>query len=99
MTAKLDDLPPVLRVAEVASVLRIGRNAAYALVASGDLPSIRVGRSVRVTRASLAIFLDPSGYARALQERIAPGSTRVTSPVADGSMTPEELFAHLGEKS
>jgi len=53
----LDELPPVLRVAEVASILRIGRNAAYALVASGALPGIRVGRAVRVSREALRRFM------------------------------------------
>lgn len=50
-------LPAVLKVEEVAAILRIGRNQAYRLVGSGELPSIRVGRSVRVTRAALARYL------------------------------------------
>ena len=35
-------------VGEVAEMLRIGRNAAYDLVARGEIPSVKVGRLVRV---------------------------------------------------
>jgi excisionase family DNA binding protein len=35
-------------VDEVAEMLRIGRNAAYDLVARGEIPSVKVGRLVRV---------------------------------------------------
>jgi excisionase family DNA binding protein len=62
--ADLDALPEVLTVAEVARVLRIGRNQAYALVGSDELPSIRVGRSIRVARSALHAMLsgtDPIG--------------------------------------
>ncbi len=40
----LDDLPVTLRVEELMPILGIGRNTAYALVRSGKLRSIRVGR-------------------------------------------------------
>jgi excisionase family DNA binding protein len=35
-------------IEEVAAMLRISRNAAYAMVAKGDIPSLRVGRLLRV---------------------------------------------------
>jgi excisionase family DNA binding protein len=35
-------------VDEVADMLRIGRNAAYDLVARGEIPSVKVGRLLRV---------------------------------------------------
>lgn len=55
----LAHLPPVLRVDEVAEVLRIGRRAAYDLVATGQLASVRVGhRTIRVPRAAVERFLD-----------------------------------------
>ena len=38
----------LLRPTEVATALGIGRSRAYALLASGELPSIRIGGSVRV---------------------------------------------------
>ncbi|MCX7626429.1 MAG: helix-turn-helix domain-containing protein [Candidatus Sumerlaeaceae bacterium] len=47
----------LLRVTEVAHLLGISRAKAYALVASGELPSIRIGRSVRVPRAALGHWI------------------------------------------
>jgi excisionase family DNA binding protein len=38
----------VLTIEEAASLLRIGRSAAYAAARSGEIPTIRVGRSLRV---------------------------------------------------
>lgn len=54
------DLPLVLTVADVASILGIGRHAAYTLIASGKLPCIRVGRLIRVSRDSLMRYLQQS---------------------------------------
>ena len=42
-----------LKVPEVAGVPRIARSRAYELVAEGEIPSIRIGRSVRVSRREL----------------------------------------------
>jgi excisionase family DNA binding protein len=52
------DLPAVLTVEEAADFLRIGRSAAYAAVKAGDIPSIRVGRQIRVPRHLLEVLLD-----------------------------------------
>ena len=54
----LDDLPVTLRVEELMPVLGIGRNTAYALVRSGSLRSIRVGRQVRIPKNALIEFLE-----------------------------------------
>ena len=56
MTA-LADMPAVLTVEEAAKVLRIGRTAAYAAARSGELPVIRVGRLLRVSRHGLEQLL------------------------------------------
>jgi excisionase family DNA binding protein len=56
----LDTLPPVLRVPEVAEVLRCDISTVYAMVRRGDLPSIRVGRNLRVSRDQLERFLEGS---------------------------------------
>lgn len=58
MTPKIEDLPILLTVNELASILRIGRNAAYQLVNNGDIPSRRVGRSIRIPRNALVRFLE-----------------------------------------
>jgi excisionase family DNA binding protein len=50
--------PDVLTVADIARVLRIGRNAAYRLVASGAIRSVRVGVAIRIPRSSLLRYLD-----------------------------------------
>ena len=38
----------LLRPNEAAELLGVGRSTIYALLASGDVPSVRVGRSVRL---------------------------------------------------
>jgi excisionase family DNA binding protein len=43
----------LLRPQEVAELLGVGRSKVYALLASGELPSIRVGHSVRVPAEAL----------------------------------------------
>lgn len=50
--------PGLLTVDEAATYLRISRAKAYQMAASGDLPTIRMGRSVRVRRDKLADWLD-----------------------------------------
>ena len=47
-----------LKVPEVAQVLRIARSRAYELVAEGEIPSVRIGRSVRVSREELDRWLE-----------------------------------------
>jgi excisionase family DNA binding protein len=47
-----------LKVPEVAEVLRIARSRAYELVAEGEIPSVRIGRSVRVNRRELDRWLE-----------------------------------------
>ena len=54
----LDDLPVTLCVEELMPILGIGRNTAYALVRSGRLRSIRVGRQVRIPKNALIEFLE-----------------------------------------
>lgn len=40
-------------------MLRIGRAAAYRAVHRGEIPTIRIGRALRVPRAALDHLLDP----------------------------------------
>jgi excisionase family DNA binding protein len=53
----LADLPLVLSVQQVQEILAVSKTTAYQLVHTGTIPSIRIGRSFRVTRAALAMFL------------------------------------------
>jgi excisionase family DNA binding protein len=43
----------LLRVAEVMSQLSLSRPMVYQMIAAGELPSIRIGRAIRVPFASL----------------------------------------------
>jgi len=56
--AQVDEKHEYLKVPEVAGVLRIARSRAYELVGSGEIPSIRIGRSVRVNRRELDAWLE-----------------------------------------
>lgn len=61
----LDTLPEMLRVEEAAEVLRISRSRAYDEVATFQrtggaegLPSIRIGRCLRVPKRALLAWID-----------------------------------------
>lgn len=53
-----DNLPVVLSVQQLAAVLQIGRNSAYELVKSGQIRSIRIGRTIRIPQAALFDYLN-----------------------------------------
>ena len=49
---------PLLMITEVAAVLRVSKRPAYALVRSGQLPSVRIGRrGVRVLQTDLEHYV------------------------------------------
>ena len=50
-------IPLVLRVEDLMPILQIGRSAAYTLVRSGQIHSIRVGRSYRIPREAVLNYL------------------------------------------
>jgi excisionase family DNA binding protein len=49
----LAQLPELLKVREAAAILRVGRNQLYAAVARGEVPAIRIGRTIRIPKAAL----------------------------------------------
>ena len=51
-----------LKVPEVARVLRIACSRAYELVADGEIPAVKIGRSVRVNRKELDRWLADQRY-------------------------------------
>lgn len=55
-----DQLPCVLTVSELAQYLGIGKNTAYKLVNNGIIPSVRVGRQIRISRDVLVDFWSSS---------------------------------------
>jgi len=48
----------LLKPAEVAERLRIGRSLVYELIAQGEIPSIRLGRCIRVPVAALNEWIE-----------------------------------------
>lgn len=74
--------PLVLTVEEAAEALRIGRTAAYEAARRGDLPTVRIGRSLRVPRHQLEALLGlengPGDESRAASIG-APHQRRVTT--------------------
>lgn len=74
------DEPLVYTVEEAAKALRIGRTAAYSAAKSGDLPVVRIGRSLRVPAHKLAELLG---------ETESNGTGAASGPV--GNPLPEEV--------
>ncbi|MCZ7576347.1 MAG: helix-turn-helix domain-containing protein [Dehalococcoidia bacterium] len=50
-------VPDLLTVPEAAQLLRISRNLAYELVARQQLPSVRLGRVIRIPRTALEAWM------------------------------------------
>ena len=56
----LDGDADVLDVPQVASLLRVGRNTVYALVAKNQIPHRRLGKVIRFSRTSVMSWLSTS---------------------------------------
>jgi excisionase family DNA binding protein len=48
----------LLRVSEAAELLSVARSRAYAMVQSGELPSVKLGKSIRVPTSALMEFVE-----------------------------------------
>ncbi len=57
----MDELCKVFTVPEAGRQLGLGRNASYEAAKRGDLPTIRIGKLIRVPKAALFAMLDLSG--------------------------------------
>ena len=60
MESPQEDAPQrlLLRIPEVAETLGIGRTKIYELIATGELPTIRVGRAVRISVSTLQKWVE-----------------------------------------
>jgi len=56
---------PVLSVDEAAELLGLNRNSVYEAAKRGELPTIRVGRRVLISRAGLQRLLDEGNAPKA----------------------------------
>ena len=55
---RIDDLPDVLTVTQLAKVLRISKNTAYKLIREGRIRITRLGRIIRISKHDLLIFVN-----------------------------------------
>ena len=49
----MESTPLLLKVTEAAKLLQLGRDRIYELVASGRLPALHFGRTIRIPRDAL----------------------------------------------
>jgi excisionase family DNA binding protein len=64
----------LLRVPEAAELTGLGKSKAYELVASGEWPSVTIGRSIRVPLAGLRAWVEEQE--RRCDRGRAPGASR-----------------------
>ena len=57
-----ETVPDVLSVADICSVLKIGRTKAYHLIKTGQIPSVKVGNAIRIPKQLLLDYLSPACY-------------------------------------
>jgi excisionase family DNA binding protein len=63
LSARWDDYDS-FTVVEAGEILKLGRNKSYDAVAKGDLPTIRIGHTLRVPRHVIERILTGTGYER-----------------------------------
>ena len=61
-------LPRLLIAQDVAAALNMGLSTVYQLVDRGELPSIRIGRSVRIRPEDLEKFIESKAQRQAVIE-------------------------------
>jgi excisionase family DNA binding protein len=57
---QLPIVPPLLKTSELSKLLQISKSCAYRLMKTGEIPTIRIGKSVRVRKEDLERFIDGS---------------------------------------
>jgi len=63
MGASVDTMPKLMTVHEVAELLRLRPARAYELARLGLIPTVRIGRQIRVSSAALMDFINTGGRA------------------------------------
>lgn len=59
---ELKNYPSAMTVIDVAEILSICKKTAYKLISNGDIPSIRVGRQIRVSKGDMYAFLKKTHF-------------------------------------
>ena len=52
------EYPDVVTVAQMQKMLRTGRNTAYDLVRSGEIPSLKIGKSFKILKRNVVAYLE-----------------------------------------
>ena len=55
---------------DMQQVLGIGSTKAYELVASGEVPSVRIGRAIRISRKELEHWLEEQRYPNTVESSL-----------------------------
>ena len=55
--AMFENYSDVVTVEQLAEMLKIGRNTAYELVRAGIIPSVRVGRGIRIPKIAIITYI------------------------------------------
>ena len=53
-----DDIPVMMTVEEFGKLMRVSRNTAYAFVREGLVPTVKVGRQIRIYRGDVLKMRD-----------------------------------------
>jgi excisionase family DNA binding protein len=67
----------LLRMAEAATVLGLGRSTVYQLVRQGELPFVKVGRAIRIPAQALDTWVD--GKTSVYKSSVPPWDTDAPS--------------------
>jgi excisionase family DNA binding protein len=59
-----------LTLRQVQEILGIGSTKGYSLVATGEIPSVRIGRSIRISRQELERWLEEQRYPNIVQSSL-----------------------------
>ena len=54
----IEQLPVLLTPKDVMDILGVGKNTLYRLLASGELPAVRIGRSWKIASDKLQMFIN-----------------------------------------
>ncbi len=55
------EVPLLLTVSQAAELMQLGRDTVYQLTHRPDFPALRLGRSVRINRELLQVWLNQNG--------------------------------------